>query len=648
VKDEPNLYYLPLLKREDGLLSSQEIGHIHGGDLPLAAELNDYIAQHYQKVDGVVEVNGRLYKTYVYRPNQGDDYWYTLVDDRGTPVPSDDEATAPTGTDLKEFEAEIRRLGYSEALSPQESVSIPGSFIEPEFDETDGAGTNHRFVSWSALLEMPRVVIVGAPGAGKTTALRRLALHYFEQWEADTESPFPVYVQMRHLGEGGIIEQSFNNFLTSSGNRADEESNLPSLRNTRILLILDGLDEVGEHARDALVANVAKLADSNSIMSIIASTRESGYFWQFKSFRYLRIRPLTQAKVREWTFYRLGGSAEWLSFITSLEERQQLQELAGNPLLLSIATSLYRRNSTLPQNRSALLKSYFDALIEQWDSVRGIVRQREPWAAPSRKLSALGRAAYLVRVAGRESFTEDEFVAWNSSLDQSLELLYVCERETGTVRLERDGRWYFSHRMFSDYLAARYLVDDTDPIIAALERILKSGDWLDIWSLACGIAPDADDLVRSILNNRKLADDKKLIALAAAFEQDIVVSAKTFDDCAEFFGSWIEELFSSQRMVARKSRSRSGIKWSVRLKRAHSPKYARALLQSLQRLRKSRMADRIVALLGGAQEGKSNYLIDMLCTVGLVTVALEKDQSAVLTVTQTDELRTKVRGRKRN
>ena len=640
-QNAPHLYYLPLVRRDDGVLSSQEIGHLHKGDLPLASELDDYITSNYEKIDGIVEAGGRLYRTNVYRPKQEGDYWYALIDEHGTLVPSEDNTTAPAGGYLKELKVGLRDLRYSEALTPQESVSINDAFIEPEFDETNSAGRSHRSVSWRALLEMPRIVIVGAPGAGKTTALRRLALHYFEQWEADNERPFPVYVQMRHLDEGSVVERSFNRFLKTASHAADVDDNVPAVRDTRVVLILDGLDEVGEETRDTIVANVNKIADNNRTLPIIASTREAGYFWQFPSFRYLHIRPLTQEKIREWTFYRLGGRAEWLSFITSLEERQQLKELAGNPLLLSIATSLYRRSSVLPQNRSALLKSYFDAVLEQWDSVRGVVRQREAWAAPARKLSALGRVAYCLAKSGRNSFTDDEFVAWNSSSGQGLPLLYVCERETGVVTRQRDGRWQFYHRVFSDYLTARYIVDDVGSTVDALRPIFRSGGWLDIWSLTCGIAPNADALVLSVLRNRRLPVGTKISALAVAFEQDLVVSDQTFDQCANFFWRRIEESFRDRRAVARGRRTSARSKWAVRSNHVRSLSEAKILIQSLQRLRKSRMASRIIALLKATQAEKSDRLVEMLSTVDVVTLLQEKRGGATLIVTLSDDLKKK-------
>jgi hypothetical protein len=642
----PNLYYLPLVRRDDGVLSPSEIACIHSSDLALVSELSDFITANYEKLKDVVDINGRLHKTDVFRPKLGDDYWYTIVDDSGTPVPAEDARTVPTAKDLEILREEIRRLEYSEALSPQESISIYGAFIEPEFEEIDHNGFSGERISWNALAAMPRVIVIGAPGAGKTTTLRRLVLQHLEQWEADRDRPFPVYIQMRHVHEGGAIERSFRRYLPDNRSEVYERDNQLILKNMRISLILDGLDEISELTRAETIKTISQLAGENQILSIIASTREAGYFWQFDSFKYVRILPLTQNKVREWSFYRFGGGDEWLSFITSFEERRELQALAGNPLLLSIATSLYRRSSALPQNKSTLFKSYFDALIEQWDSVRGVVRQRESWAAPARKSSALCRAAYFGRVTGMESFTEDEFIEWNYDLNEGNQLLLVCERDTGVVTQGPSGRWYFIHRMFSDYLAARYMIDYKGYTVDAFDPFFKSEDWLDIWSFACGIAPNADDLVRMILRNRLVPKDKKLDALAAAFEQDIVVSLGIADDCASFFRKCIEGLFVDKLEIKEKSWLRLGARWSVFCDREDVlVTEARALLRSLQRLRKSRMGERIVSLLSKSQGDKSRRLIEMLRTTDIVTLSSTAPTGGQVSmmVTLNDELGNKAK-----
>jgi hypothetical protein len=308
--------------------------------------------------------------------------------------------------------------------------------------------------------------------------------------------------------------------------------------------------------------------------------------------------PFNLARIREWSFYRLGSAAEtpWRDFMASLEERPQLLEVAGNPLLLSLAVSLYRRSSALPQSSSVLLKSYFDAVTEQWDSVRGVVRQRDPWAGPAYKLAVLCRTAYHLRSQGRELFTTAEFADWNRDFGVDETLLHVCARHTGVVTEHRSqDLWSFTHRIFSDFLSARYIVDHSNDASQHLQPFFKSGNWLDVWAFCCGISQDATSLIYVILRNRRISKQEKIQALAAAFEQDIIVSSGAGRAAALFFKVEINRLKGLPSRITR----RGPQKWSLRFESpASSSDQLLALFISLNKLRKSKMGNDILGWLG--------------------------------------------------
>jgi hypothetical protein len=610
-----NLYYLPLLLGEDGVLTRADAARFQGVDLSPVEDLREYISLHYTHQEGLVDLNGRRYNTRVYRPNTEDDYWYTVVTNEEIPEQLQDDSRAPSDEELSSFQQNLQKVEYSEALSPQESIFISDSFIEPDFEEIDETGTTRRPVSLSTIQEAPRAIIVGPPGAGKTTTLRRLTLHYLEKWKKDSSNAFPIYVQMRHLHEGRGVEATVSKNILEHKKNLDNSLEAGNLGNIRAVLILDGLDEIPNLFRDSAVDSIERFSSKYKTISIITSTREAGYRFQIKSFRHFRILPFNQSKIREWSYYRLadGGSPRWLNFITSLEEREDLQSITTNPLLLSLAVSVYRRTSALPQNRSLLIKAYFDAVTEQWDSSRGVVRQREEWASPAKKLAALCRTAYRLRRAGREHFTSAEFNNWNIEFGVDTMLLDACQRDTGVVRQDRvDGTWVFAHRAFSDYLCARYIIDHTRDVNEYFEPLFKSGDWHDVWVYSCGIAQDATELVRTILHSRRIPKRPKIDALATAFEQDITVSSTVFLECKNYIKNYITKTFSDEFVWERALERQSRVAWVNRFA-FNDPIKADTLevLQALKKLRKSKMGKEILDWLLKANKDYSKSLIDL-------------------------------------
>ncbi len=79
----------------------------------------------------------------------------------------------------------------------------------------------------------------------------------------------------------------------------------------------------------------------------------------------------------------------------------------------------------------------------------------------------------------------------------------------------------FMHRMFQDYVCARFLVDGTDDIAEYFSTISDNSRRARIWELSCALSSDASDLLRLEL---KAAPSRRLESanlLASTFSQDI-------------------------------------------------------------------------------------------------------------------------------
>jgi hypothetical protein len=638
-----NLYYLPLTQREDGVLEASRDADIRGADLPLVCDLEPTIRRNYQQIEGHVELSGRIYRIPVYQPKTENDYWYTIVNESLLPVYGADAEEGIPPEDLATLSAEHKQIEFSEALAPQESISIADAFIEPELVEVDGGGRAIRPISWAALGNMPRVVIVGGPGAGKTTALKRLAIQYLERWREDNKGLFPIYVQLRQVHEGLGFERTFVNKMIEGSEGISEGRGVNYLSDARIILLLDGLDEMPDAIREGTTVAIAAFASKRRIVSIIASTRESGYKWQIPTFRYVRVLPFTPEKIREWTYYRLRSDSEssrgWLNFMTCLDERTDLGDVAGNPLMLSLAVSLYRRNSNLPQNRAALLKSCFDAITEQWDSVRGVVRQRDAWASPARKLIALCGAAYRLRSSSRESFSDRDFSEWNRDLSIEVSILYSCERDTGVVvRDQATDLWRFSHRIFEDYLAAKYIIDHTYDSFRSLETIWNSGSWLDVWGYSCGIAQDATGLLAALLRSRRISKRRKIDALGAALEQDIITSSEVERACVLFLKTQITEFLVKPKKRRRPDKPMQRGSVIVFNSTATVRSEIASLLVTLIRLRKSKVGYQVLVWLQDRDEENCRALADIIGTSHTVSVVNTGPNASLIEVSVTNLL----------
>ncbi|RCW69441.1 NACHT domain-containing protein [Pseudorhodoferax soli] len=553
---DPSFYCLPV-ELIDGVFRQKKDSALGGSDLPTVRDLSSILSARYVKESGRLVIGERLYAGPVLVHRDGKGHSYALVDSGGKPV----GAAHESGIVPEHVQSIAKRamplVSRSEALTPFESVDLRNAFIEPEFAEFAPDGTVISRRSWWSVLSETRAIIFGAPGSGKSTCLRRMALEC-ERGEEDDPARLPVYMQLRHIQSSNSLEEAARSLFAgppllletdtsqSIGEGADYLANA--------LLLLDGLDEVPTHLQDEVLASMQGLAASGTAAAIFISTRERGYEWRIPGFKYFKLLPLPDSKVREWVYYRLTAEppVPWRQFIASFEHSPKIRELCSNPLLLSIAVSAYRRSATLPASKAVLLESCLDAVTDRWDSTRGVVRDSQSWASPKMKVAALSRTAFFLHGKQGDLFTLEDFCSWNRPLGADRNLLLALQRHTGLVtQVGSEDRWSFAHRTIADYLTARFVVFDTDDSAKTLRGLMKHERWRDVWSYSCGIAHDATPLILMVLHNETFTKRHRFDAIADAFSQELFCS----DDASElalkevkaFLSSALRPLLLSQR-----------------------------------------------------------------------------------------------------
>jgi predicted NACHT family NTPase len=141
-----------------------------------------------------------------------------------------------------------RRLEIDELLHQSD--------IGEDLDEFDRFGlsriTEKRVPGLEAVKRFPKLMILGKPGAGKTTFLKYLAMQCIEgDFQANQ---VPIFVTLKDFAEApnepSLIEFITQQFIKHnvSGTHSQE-----LLRHGRVLILLDGLDEVrDEHSKRVL------------------------------------------------------------------------------------------------------------------------------------------------------------------------------------------------------------------------------------------------------------------------------------------------------------------------------------------------------------------------------------------------------------
>jgi predicted NACHT family NTPase len=120
------------------------------------------------------------------------------------------------------------------------------------------------------------LLIVGAPGFGKTSFCRWHALLDAKQYNIGQSNTLPVYVPLHQFSRKkiGTFQETFLQRLGQSGLITNRDQTSPS----RVRVYLDGLDEVAVPERRKELVDLAKIgADQNSNYQIVITSRDYIY-----------------------------------------------------------------------------------------------------------------------------------------------------------------------------------------------------------------------------------------------------------------------------------------------------------------------------------------------------------------------------------
>jgi hypothetical protein len=271
-----------------------------------------------------------------------------------------------------------RREPDGNPLVPSRLRRAPSPIYVPQrIAPSTGTG---RVLDAGELLMVPerRILLVGAPGGGKTTLLSHLAREL-----ARTESALPIVVAARDLADvpGGDVAELVHRLWRREASR---ELSVDAIRRTiehsPTVLLIDGLDEVGHAAlQSRVIDDITAAGGRFPRMRAIVATRSSVVPTAARDWETFMLLPWSDAEIVR--YLQAMGTAVGLDALAGdrLVERvsgdPRLLTLAQVPLLGAAIAGVYGAFGRVPTSRFELLRAATELIVERWDLQRGLASE---------------------------------------------------------------------------------------------------------------------------------------------------------------------------------------------------------------------------------------------------------------------------------
>ncbi len=421
-------------------------------------------------------------------------------------------------------------------LSPQHEIVRPESARAEEWSPSEVERAQQpidleRIASELQRRKLAAAALLGVPGCGKSTALRRLAWACAKPEEGGASlgldpAAVPVLLRLRTLRSPTLpgdwwrfVQDELQGWLGLA------PASLSWLQDRPVLWLLDGLDEIADedfrrNVMDWAAQSLAqRLRDGRD--RLVVTSRDGGWpkdgpegllvlEFSVDLLKELEQRDFVHRWYRQVLRSKKGDhpkvldeareSAAALCAILGGGDFSSLRlaSVVANPLLLSILCLVHLDQADLPRRRAALYDKCLSVLLTHWHKDlredQGLSRIDEPgarevlkalawWLQAERKSAAAPGEEWHARArAALASLTE------NAGLGvDGMTLVQRLESDSGVLVEASAGQKSFLHLTLQEYLAARHAVDEG--LAAELASHLGDERWNEVVLLALSGSP---------------------------------------------------------------------------------------------------------------------------------------------------------------
>ncbi|WP_271252166.1 NACHT domain-containing protein [Pseudanabaena sp. Chao 1811] len=413
-----------------------------------------------------------------------------------------------------------RRIGYDEVMEV---------CTREHFDRFLVGTIKERVKGFEAVEEFQKLVVLGKPGAGKTTFMKYLAMSCLAgRFHGEL---VPIFVTLKAYAEERGQPSLENYILTEFAKRkVSQDVAKQLLDNGKALILLDGLDEVKKEDDRRVKQDIDQFSRDWLKNRFAITCRIAAREYQFERFTEVEVADFDDGQIETFVnnWFRERDESKAERMLEKLKGNEPVKELAKSPLLLTLLGLVFGERNDFPLKRSELYKEGLEVLMKKWDAKRNIEREIiYKHLSPQNKEDMLGQIAFNTFVNGEYFFRQEDLQRQikdyicnlpEASADpdalriDSEVVLKAIEHHHGLLVERARNIYSFSHLTFQEYFAAK-AIERGQQLEILVQNILNPR-WKEVFYLTAEMLWRSDNFLQ-LMKDRidgMLADDEKLQA----------------------------------------------------------------------------------------------------------------------------------------
>lgn len=366
--------------------------------------------------------------------------------------------------------------------------------------------------------------VAGEAGSGKTTFLQWLAISIVQESEDTTSlnKTIPIVIELRKAIKWPI---SLTDFITMT--ISDTTSSIPDnwlsslLIEGKVLLLVDGLDEITEEQRQSIFDWLEELYNAYPMIKMVITARPTVKERPNFPLAEIEILPMNMQNIEKFITYwheavlvdQIHESPEnsntiSQALIDKLQFNDPIAKLSTNPLLCAMICALnYKNNSVLPTNRNELYEECCKMLIDSRDTAKQVINKIE--LSYTCKMAILNDLAYWMlrnnktlvsKTSAIEHLSQKLVNMGIAKTDNDVyETLQFLIERSGVLREPEIGSIDFIHKTFQEFMAANEISKQGDWGVLPQYALVPSWYETIILSISFANKTHADEVIRELI-----------------------------------------------------------------------------------------------------------------------------------------------------